>query len=308
MEAKHVKSAQITGEQLEPCEKGNEVLQPRDLAAYLRTLQAEEEAGELPPEKKRLPLEARLPEAVNRHLQDCTTCTENWNFLKKTDPILRAVRKKRVGVIIRSVMAAEAEDMKKVAAMQEFREDLATADKTLPSEQQDALMKEFQQALSSANLDLLREARSVAHAIPGDKPHESGKQVCAIAAKIGEIRNNHERFATAHVVCGLFRDVYTEWKKKSAEGKLPLGLLDTLMVYQSVEGKSMVNEPKWIDLSTLKPVPLDVATTFFCSFPEAIRSGSTDLFDTSGTTIRFNWARCQELREEPNAAIAFKMD
>src|SRR5436309_2702289 len=126
-----------TEQRVESCVKGNEVLSPRDLAAYLRAAdETHTEAIEV------------LPPDVKRHLFGCPACNENWEFLKKTDPILRASRKKRVELIIRSVASAEAAEKARATAAKDYSATLAEAPPQLSAEQQKKSIEEIEAALS----------------------------------------------------------------------------------------------------------------------------------------------------------------
>lgn len=250
-----------------PCAKGSEILSPRDLAAYVRS---EEEGEVLPPE-------------ILKHLSACSTCQENWNFLKQTDPVLRKLRRERVKLMIQNVVIEEEKQAQEDAAGKEFAQSLVKEQTSMSGTQCSQWTDEFQQTLSAANNELVQavqqEACKLLKEQPNEPPEEVGTRISAISARVGAITDKRERWATTMKICALLK----EWARiEEQRGKLTTQVLDVLMDPGS----------DWVDLSSLQ-VGVGVAAAFFASLPETLFFG--DLLEKSGGTIRFHRGRWQQL-------------
>jgi hypothetical protein len=319
---------------VEPCVKGREALAPRDLAAYLRLINGTdlEEAGELPPH-------------VQAHLDSCSTCQENRNLLERTDPILRGLRKKRVGLIIRVVEAAETAQAEEEKAGTYYGEELAAEKKVLVGKEQEQAIAEVQDAMALANSELVQEAHSVASEIrnvavaetEGTKTAGAENHTDEDAAKpVLRLGNQEDKGPAAETqsvageplhldlndVCKRIGDIsvkvgaLTDEQERVATTDQVCGVFNDVFMewlnkeYERGELPFAVLEKLMKSQSqwidlSKLPVPMEVAIAFFSSFPETISSGRQDLFQDLGDTIRFNWERYQELRKHPGAVTMF---
>jgi hypothetical protein len=313
---------------IEPCVNGREALAPRDLAAYLRLITGTdlEEAGELPP-------------YVQAHLDSCSTCQENWNFLKRTDPILRGLRQKRLGLIIRVVEAAEAAKAAEEQAGEYYGEELAAEAKVLSSGEQEQAIAEVQEALArQANTELVQAAQSVAseiRSVAAAEPEASktaenyadqdeAKPVLSMgnqedkrpAAETQPVADEPPRL-DLNAVCKRIGDISAkvgalkDVRERAATTNQVCGVFNDVFMewlnkkYESGElpfavlEKLMESQSQWINLSQLLPVLPMEVAIAFFSSFPETISSGNDLFRDLGDTIGFNWARYQELRKNP---------
>jgi hypothetical protein len=142
-------------------------LMPGEMAAYLCTLEADEDP----------------PRVIAGHIATCPVCEANWAYLKSTNPKVRLKREKDVALLVRHVVAREAH----VAALVSL-EDRTTAIERLAAN------------LSAPRDGLSTELDEIEHQSAGVDP----ARVVALCDRVRSIDDDARRFHEASLVAEVF--------------------------------------------------------------------------------------------------------
>jgi hypothetical protein len=243
------------------CARGGEVISPREMVGYLR---AREEGVELPP-------------GMEEHFRACRICGDNWEFILRTDPVIRQYREERVELVIRHVLAEEV-----ILATPANRES------DLPAGEREAKVQTVQEELMQVGVPEKKHLKTI---LKCDELPSS--TIISMCEKVRKIEDDRTRYEESKKLSSQF-DLCV--KRRQANDAIVEAIFETLML----------SDADSIDLSDLKITPevtAGMAAAFIASFPQTIYFRDPVLLERrksgkSGGTVLFHRGRFPELTLE----------
>lgn len=224
-------------------------LTPREITGYIRQL---EEGSELPP-------------AIEAHIDSCSACIKNWEFIERTDPVLRKLRGiTRVPLVVQSVLAEEV-----------FISEPVPSGAKLPQAESKRLVDGIKRGL----------AQRGSHATKGPELEWASKigsenltaeDILKMCETVQQIENEDQRYSSARRLAQLFE---LRLRKAIMENKVTQDQLFSM----NQEGSSA-------------DAPPEMVAVFLASFPHTSFYPESGLLDRAVNRIRFNPNRNIELR------------
>lgn len=228
------------------------VLTPRDMVGYLR---AAEDGMSVPPE-------------VEEHLEKCSGCRADWEFISLTDPILRESREKRVDLMIREVTIDD-----EIEKVDEISSNLHTIE-------HQRLVNQVEAELLGSRVTTEDEWVKTAFAEISECTPDTVLELCR---RVQSIVDDARRYVTAKQVARRF-DMFTD---RHLQREAKIGILASLLLSNS----------KSIDLSQIG-APLAIAAALAASLPQTTYFRDAKVLEKSNDTILFHCGHMQKLLRE----------
>ncbi len=149
---------------------------------------------------------------VQEHLQTCASCQEDWDFLRRTDPILRQHHERTVQLVIQRVLDDEASEVVDINAAEE-----------LADEERLTFADELERKLSTRapvhRDELIQEIKDLGKPLSVDRIFE----IIAFGQGMAE---EQVRLETAALLAQAFEDRFS---KEEALGQIPIDSVDRMI-------------------------------------------------------------------------------
>jgi len=140
--------------------------------------------------------EASIPIEVLEHLDNCSACESNWEFLNETDPLLARHREERFGLVLREVQAEPQRPILSQSAAFRMRAAVGSA-----SGKRTQLINDLKEVLART----LKVPELEVFSLVREGSLEA-KKIVEVCQNIGSIADDALRAQQATKIAGLFAD------------------------------------------------------------------------------------------------------